>query len=62
MSLENQKTIQVPIGYLEKIEFRINNQSKKEFHINGVTISKISELLGTLNIILLSKHNIQIYL
>ena len=39
-------------GYLEKIEFRINNQSKKEFHINGVTISKISELLGTLNIIL----------
>ena len=39
-------------GYLEKIEFRINNQSKKEFHINGVTITKISELLGTLNIIL----------
>ena len=37
---------------MEKIEFRINNQSKKEFHINGVTITKISELLGTLNIIL----------
>lgn len=39
-------------GLLEVIEYRVNNKSKKEFLINGVNITKISELLGTLNIIL----------
>lgn len=39
-------------GQLEHIEYRINNKSKKEFLINGVNITKISELLGTVNIIL----------
>lgn len=39
-------------GRVETIEFRINDKSKKEFLINGVNITKISELLGTINIIL----------
>lgn len=39
-------------GLLEIIEYRINDKSKKEFLINGVNITKISELLGTMNIIL----------
>lgn len=39
-------------GQLEHIEYRINDKSKKEFLINGVNITKISELLGTVNIIL----------
>jgi len=39
-------------GYTEKIEYRINQKSKKEFLINNVNISKVSELLGSVNIIL----------
>lgn len=39
-------------GLLEIIEYRINDKSKKEFLINGVNITKISDLLGTMNIIL----------
>lgn len=39
-------------GYLEVIEYRISQKSKKEFLINGVNITRISELLGTVNIIL----------
>jgi len=39
-------------GQTETIEYKINQKSKKEFLINGVNITKISELLGTLNIIL----------
>lgn len=39
-------------GLLETIEYRINDKSKKEFLINGVNITKISDLLGTMNIIL----------
>ena len=39
-------------GREETIEYRINQKSKKEFLINGVNITKISELLGNLNIIL----------
>lgn len=39
-------------GLLEIIEYRINDKSKKEFLINGVNITRISELLGTMNIIL----------
>ncbi len=39
-------------GYNEIIEFRIHRNGKKEFLVNGVNITKISELLGTVNIIL----------
>lgn len=39
-------------GWQETIEYRINEQSKKEFLINGVNITRISELLGTINLIL----------
>ena len=38
--------------YVETIEYRIQKNSKKTFLINGVNITKISDLLGTLNIIL----------
>ena len=39
-------------GLEEWVEYRINQKSSKEFLINGVNITKISDLLGTLNIIL----------
>lgn len=39
-------------GLLETIEYRILSNNKKTFLINGVNITKISELLGTVNIIL----------
>lgn len=39
-------------GFNETIEYRINDKSKKEFLINGVNITKISDLLGTINLIL----------
>lgn len=39
-------------GYIETIEYRIHKGNKKTFFINGVNITKISDLLGTLNIIL----------
>lgn len=44
--------LQKDSGLSEIIEYRINDKSKKEFLINGVNITKISELLGTMNIIL----------
>jgi DNA replication and repair protein RecF len=37
---------------VDRIEYRINQQSKKEFLINGINITKISELLGSINLIL----------
>jgi DNA replication and repair protein RecF len=39
-------------GVIEKIEYRINQKSKKEFLVNGINITKISELLGAVNMIL----------
>jgi len=39
-------------GVSDKIEYRINQKSKKEFLVNGINITKISELLGAINIIL----------
>jgi DNA replication and repair protein RecF len=38
--------------YIETIEYRIQKNNKKTFLVNGVNITKISDLLGTLNIIL----------
>lgn len=38
-------------GYSERIEYRII-KGKKAFFVNGVNITKISDLLGTLNLIL----------
>ncbi|MBM7561008.1 DNA replication/repair protein RecF [Fusibacter tunisiensis] len=39
-------------GALEIIEYRIKSGNKKAFLVNGVNITKISELLGRLNLIL----------
>lgn len=39
-------------GYEEVIEYRINHKNKKEFLVNGVNITKISDLLGTINLVL----------
>lgn len=39
-------------GYEETIEFRIHQNGKKEFLLNSVNITKVSELLGAINIIL----------
>lgn len=39
-------------GYEQRVEYRIHKGNKKTFLINGVNITKITELLGTLNIIL----------
>ncbi len=39
-------------GLEETVEYRIYKGNKKKFLVNGVNITKISELLGTLNVIL----------
>ncbi|MBF4695432.1 DNA replication/repair protein RecF [Fusibacter ferrireducens] len=39
-------------GYQEIIEYRINQKNRKEFLVNGVNITKISDLLGTINLVL----------
>lgn len=46
-------------GYQEKIEYRLM-KGKKAFLINGVNITKISELLGTLNLILFSPDDLKL--
>ena len=37
---------------IDRIEYRINQKSKKEFLVNGINITRISELLGSINLIL----------
>lgn len=46
-------------GYQEKIEYRLM-KGKKAFLVNGVNITKISELLGTLNLILFCPDDLKL--
>lgn len=39
-------------GYERIIEYRIHPKNRKEFIVNGVNITKISDLLGTINLVL----------
>lgn len=39
-------------GFNQTIEYRIHKGNKKTFLVNGVNITKITELLGTINVIL----------
>lgn len=47
-------------GSLVRIEYRINQKSKKEFLINGLNITRISELLGSINLILFSPDDLKL--
>lgn len=43
-----------------KIDFRYNQQSKKEIKVNDVPLSKLSELIGELNVVIFSPEDLQL--
>lgn len=61
---EETTTVKIEIeqenGYEQAIEYRINQKNKKEFLVNGVNITKISELLGTINLVLFYSDDLKL--
>lgn len=52
------KALVESMGREYKIEYKINSKSKKAIKINGVPISKITELLGIINVVIFSPEDL----